>query len=68
MSNAYGKPRRIKAEVIIDPTAWAKVYGLDPKDLVAIQEDASAWAHNLLTQAAEMSGVLAGESSNWARD
>lgn len=55
------------AEVKVDPVAWAKVYGLDPGDLVSIQEDATTWAFNLLTQAAEQSGVLAGENSDWAQ-
>lgn len=58
---------RTRAEVRLDVAAWARVYGLDPADRVAITEDMQTWAYNLLSQAAEQSGVLEGPSSEWAR-
>jgi hypothetical protein len=62
------RPRRVRTEVHLDPVAWARVYGLDPANLEAIQEDMSTWAFNLLAQAAEESGVAAGESAKWAHE
>lgn len=66
MSGRAPRPIRGKAEVQIDPVAWARVYGLDEGDREAIALDVQEWAHNLLVQAAEQSGVLVGESSAWA--
>lgn len=58
---------RTRAEVKLDPIAWAKVYGLDANDREAIVRDMTEWAYNLLDQAAEQSGVLAGPNSDWAQ-
>lgn len=68
MSARRRREARTKAEVRIDLDAWARVYGIDPADRLALVTDAQEWAFNLLTQAAEESGVLAGEASDWAHD